>query len=151
MDECRWIPRVERWFDGESEASAEAERHVRACAVCAAHLEGLESLREGVRTAATRATIGDAQMPAFLRGIRDAIERPSPRHGRRAWVAATVSLAALIVASLAFTLLTGGPQGVRAVEVEHYATELEGATITTYASEDGAATVWVTMPDSEAP
>ena len=148
MAECRWIRKVERWFDGESAESRAVERHVTACDVCAAHLTRLRTIRKTVETVAARETIGDPQFPAFMDGIRGRVERPVRRRHRGFWALASLSAAALIVAVVTFTMLTGGPQEALATEVESCSTELEGATVGSYSSEDGTATVWVSMPEA---
>lgn len=149
MNTCRWIKETQRWCDGEAVDTEAVERHVAECAVCASHAEAIRVMRGGVQAAATREIISDAQFPAFMEGIREHIRPDRPL--RRGWRALTSlsATAALVVALIGFFLLTGGPQDVQAVEIELYETELEGATVTSYYSEDGTATVWVTMPEEE--
>ena len=148
MDRCRWLKRVERWFDGESADAQAVERHVAACSICADHVRCLRALRDGTAAVAVPETINDLQFPAFLTDIHERIGQPRRSH-RGFWALASAATAALIVAAAAFTLMTGGPQAVHAVEVESYATELEGASVCTYHTDNGTATVWVSMPKEE--
>ncbi len=148
MSECRWTPRVERWFDGESAEAEMVEQHLAVCAVCAEHLARLQVIRGGAEAVAVREAIGEPQLPAFIDGIRERVERPV-RWRAGFWTLVSLSAGALIVALSTLYLLTGGPQEALATEVESYSTELEGATVTTYLSEDGTATVWVSMPEKE--
>jgi len=150
MTRCRWTREVEHWIDGERGDPAAVEKHVAACEPCAAYLADLDRVRQGVQIAAVREAITDAQLPAFMEGIRERLEPPARRH-RGFWALASLSAAALVVALLAFSLLTGGPQEVLATEIESFNTELEGATVTSYLSEDGTATVWVTVPAEGTP
>ena len=143
MYACRWMNRIEALFDGEP-VDAAAERHVAACPVCSAHLAQLQRMREGVAVVARRESIQDAQFPAFYQGIQDRIEMPEPRMAHF-WTILSLTTAALIVAVTVFTVWAGGPGAVQATEVETVSTELNGAKVETYRSEDGVTTVWVTM------
>lgn len=150
MSTCRWMPKVERWFDGERTESAAIEGHVAACPACATHLAWLREVRAGIETVSVRETIGTSQLPAFLDGIRGRVEQPARGH-RGFWALASLSVAALVVALAAFTLLTGGPTEVQATEIESIQTDLEGASVTTYMAEDGTPTVLVSVPRDASP
>ena len=149
MAKCRRIREVEQWFDGELEGTGELERHVDGCPECAAHLEELRRFRTGVAATGAPEAIRDAQFPAFMEGIRERVEyRPFWRG--RLWALASVTAAALIVAVSAFLVLTdGSPERVEATVVESCSTDLEGATVTSYASETGVTTVWVRTMSQE--
>jgi len=146
MIDCRWTRRVEQWFDGESSEAAGVERHVAECARCAARLETLRAVRQTVSTVASSPEIRDAQLPAFLEGIRERLAVETPRHGnRRLWALVSLSAAALVVAFSAFIVFGGKPARVDATVVESCTSEIQGATITTYDSEQGVTTVWLTV------
>ncbi len=143
MNSCRWMKRVEACFDG-APADPAVERHTAACPVCAAHLEALRRMRAGVAAVAVRESVTDAQFPAFMRGIREGIERPE-RHHTGFWAVLSLTAAALIVAVATFAVFSGGTAPVRATEVESMSTDLQGAKVDTYRSEEGVTTVWITM------
>ena len=147
MDKCRWINAVERWFDGETSDAEPVMAHVAACPVCAAHLAQLQTLRRGVAALVTHEEIADAQFPAFVTGIRQGLERPP--YYRRFWTFASVTAAALIVAVSALLMFTGGSKTVDATVVESCSTEVAGATVTSYASENGVTTVRVEMSQDD--
>ena len=150
MDNCRRIRELERCFDGEADQTDELMRHVDACSACAAHLEELRRFRNGVGAVRSRQEIRDPQFPAFMDGIRERIEPVRRRHGG-IWALVSVTAAALIVAISAFLVITDGAQEkVEAtVRVESCSTELEGASVTSYASESGVTTVWVTLAQDD--
>ena len=143
MAKCRWIHRVERWFDGEDSTAAVSE-HVRACATCKDHVETLRAMRSAISEEAKHEAIGDAQFPAFMAGIRDQVSAP---RGRVAglWAYASLTAAALVVALSAFVIFSGGPQDVDASVVESATSDIEGAEVDVYSSENGTATVWVNL------
>jgi len=147
MTECRWITEVEKWFDGESADPQEVERHVDQCHACAAQLERLRLIRDGVEAVVERGTIDDPQLPAFMAGIRDRIDRPMRRR-RGVWALASAAAAAIVMVA-GFNVLMDRPPESLVTEVESFATELDGATVTTYLSDDGTATVWVSLPKEE--
>jgi len=146
MKKCRWIPNVERWFDKESVAS-DVRGHIESCPVCARHLDQLCAFRQAAH-AARGAEIGDAQFPAFMAGIRERVETPAPTR-RRGWRVAWVTMAALLVASAAFLVMTDGTRTVEATVVESYSSELEGAIVTTYASDTGVTTLLVQVSQDD--
>jgi len=146
MIDCRWTRRVEQWFDGESSEAAGVEQHIAECARCAAHLEMLRELRQTVAAATLRPGLREAQFPAFLDGIRERLTVETPRRGhRRLWALVSLSAAALVVAFSAFIVFGGKPARVDATVVESCTSEIQGATITTYDSEQGVTTVWITV------
>lgn len=148
MTSCRWLNEVGKWFDGASRDPQAVERHVASCAVCTAHWAQLRLLRDGVQAVAGHPEIADAQLPAFMEGIRGATLAPRRTH-RGFWAVASACVTALIIASVVFYAFTGGPREVMATEIESYSTELAGATVTTYLAEDGTATVCVFLPREE--
>ena len=60
---------------------------------------------------------------------------------RKTWLTIIVPL--LLVALAVFSVFTG-PEPVTATEVEFVSTELEGATVEVYNSENGVTTFWLT-------
>ena len=107
-------------------------------------------MRAGVSAVARREGISDAQFPAFMRGIQDGIDAPRPRPAGL-WAALSLSTAALIVAVAVFAVFFGGTSPAQATKVESMSTELPGATVDTYRSEDGVTTVWITMSKEQTP
>lgn len=150
MSKCLWTRKVESWLDGEFHDAAAVERHLASCTACAADAAQLRVIRERIKRSTSKETIAPAQLPAFLSGIRERIAQPEPRR-RGFWAWAPLTIAALIVALFAFSLLTGGPREALATEIESVHTDLEGATVTSYFSKDGTATVKVTVPMERAP
>jgi hypothetical protein len=139
----RWQQQLARRFDGEgaevSETQTPEER---------AYLAALERLRTGARAVATRAEIRDAQLPAFLHGIREGIQTP-PSY-RRVWALLSLSTAALLVALSAFLVFTWRNDDAASV-VEAASTQIQGATVSSYSQEDGTAVVWVRVPRRDLP
>jgi anti-sigma factor RsiW len=102
--------RVPEYFDGELSAgdAAAMERHLQGCAECAARLDELQRLREGMRAQLTyhRAHVG------VRSGLRQALDKHtahSPRSISRAsrpfwWGAVSGGLAAAAVFGVAFLL-----------------------------------------------
>lgn len=145
MQTCRWMKEVERGFDGETPQTAEMEAHVRACPACARYVAELESVRQGVSAHITNTpVISDAQFPHFMEGIRAGIETPV-RRPMRFWAAISLTAAALLVALATFSIFYGGPEKVRATEIESVSTDLEGATVDWYDTKEGVTTVWVNV------
>ena len=143
MRNCERNTEVERWFDGHS--AQDMAEHVTACPSCRQQLAQLETIRRGVGAVAEREEVRDAQFAAFYAGIEDRLTGVARPH-RGLWALASVTAAALLVA-LSLFLIAGGmdSEPVEATVIESYETELEGASITTYESENGVTTVWVTM------
>jgi len=138
---------IERWFDGESADPEPIKRHVAECASCSAHLAQLETVRKGVSALSRHEEIRDAQLPAFMTGIREGVERPVRWRG--VWAFVSIAAAALIVAASVLFIITNGPRTVNAVE--SCSTELEGATVSSYASGNGVTTVWVNLAPDDIP
>lgn len=148
MDTCRHQKDLERWFDGESPDSESVESHLAACPACTAQLDGLRRARAAVTTLAEAPEIPDAQFPAFLASLHEQLARPKPRHRGR-WALASAVAAALIVAVCVLVVFTPQPSPVAATIVESYTTEIDGATTTSYYSENGTATVWINVPEGD--
>jgi len=148
MSNCRWNKEVEAWFDGESAEPQAVEQHIAGCRACAAHLASLKAARNGVRAVAERHTIADAQMPAFMRGIREEIQKPSRGH-RALWVLASAATACMLALFSIYAVVTSGPNDSLRTEIQSYSTELEGATVQTRLAEDGTLLVWVSMPEGQ--
>lgn len=148
MARCRWIYRVEQWFDGEAAEPESIERHVETCAVCRAHLDQLRAMRTGVAAVNAREEIRDAQLPAFVAGIQERLTPPSRRHARL-WALVSLSAAALIVALATFFVVTNGLGKVDATVVESCSSDIQGATVTSYSSDNGVTTVWITVSEDD--
>ena len=146
MNKCRWLSRVEQWFDANMPEEHETARHVESCAVCRDELRLLRALRHGAQQTARRETIGDGQFPAFMAGVREGIEAPETAwRWNRAWAFASVAAAALITAGSVFAVFSGEPAPVEGTVVESWSTDLEDAEIRQYSSENGTQTVWVSV------
>ncbi|GMU93699.1 MAG: hypothetical protein AMXMBFR4_27570 [Candidatus Hydrogenedentota bacterium] len=110
------------------------------------YLSTLQRLRDGVQEIKTTPEITDAQFSAFMSGIREGIEaRPTGYRGL--WAAVSMVTAALVIAFSLFAVLDtfhqrGKLPAVQA-EVEKATTEIQGATVNSYTSDDGTAVVWV--------
>ena len=147
MDKCRFAKDLERWFDGESVDPEPIKGHLAECSICSAHLAQLEAVRQGVSALSHHEEIRDAQFPSFMTGIRESVERPV--RWRAVWAFVSVAAAALIVAASVLFIVTNGPRTVNAVE--SCSTELEGATVSSYASGNGVTTVWVNLAPDDIP
>lgn len=156
MSKCSWDKDIQRWFDGESANVEAVERHLDTCGVCRARLEELQALRDATQVqTALIPGVADAQMNAFLSGIRQRIEEEAvvssaPRfYWRRLWAYASLAAAALIVAVSALVVFSPRPEKASATVVESVKTEVDGANVKTYKSKDGSATVWVNLPQDD--
>jgi len=149
MAKCGFTREVERWFDGEPVEPEPIKRHLTECASCAAYLAQLETLRHGVSASLRHEAIHETQFPAFMSGIRE--KAGQPIRWRGIWALASVAAAALIVAASVLFVVSDGPSTVDAVVIESCSTEIEGATVSSYASEDGVATVWVDLAPDDIP
>ena len=145
MSECRWIRTVEQWFDGACADAQRVSEHLAACPECAAYARRLRVLRDGAAAVAKQEEVRDPQFAAFMAGIREQIQVPRRRH-RGAWALVSLTAAALIVAAATFLVLSNGPRTADATVVESCSTEIQGATVTSYATENGVTTVWVKVP-----
>lgn len=150
MGTCDYHEQVERWIDGECADAAGIEKHLTACPACRAYAEQAHRMREGVHAVTERATIADAQFPAFFDTIREGVNHPPRRPAR--WALLSMTAAAIIVAisvvSIAFNVSNDPIQPVRA-EVEAVSTEIDGATTTTDYDDDGTTTVWLNVPEGK--
>ncbi len=150
MSKCRWTKQAEAWADGEAGNPAAVEAHVEACAACRAHVEGLRIVRAGVAAVRRNDEIRDPQLAAFVSGIRERLEEPPRSRSRsRFWALLSLSAAALIVALSAFFMITNGLGKVDATVVESCGSDLQGATVTSYSSDNGVTTVWVTASEDD--
>lgn len=141
MGKCRWTYEVEAYFDQEAPQPAKVEAHLGECAHCAGHLAQLESVRQGVVEVRRVEHIQDAQMRAFLDGMRDQLEVAPARSVRSIWAALSLVTAALVAALAVFSIFTG-PEPIRATEVESISTELEGFTLD-FSSKDNVTTIFL--------
>jgi anti-sigma factor RsiW len=139
---------VERWFDGASAESDAVDTHLARCPECAARVAQWRLLRDGAAAVGKRQAIGDGQFAAFIRGIHDRMGAPSRRYGG-VWALVSITAAALIVAVAILLVLTNGPATVNATVVESCSSDIQGATVTSYASENGVTTVCVTVAEDD--
>jgi len=135
---------LERWFDGESGASAEMEERMASSPEMARHAAFLKTVRSGAETIKDAPEIRDEQFDTFMHGIRNDIhQRPTGFGFRNLWAVASVVTAAIVVAISTLVIFSEGPNEVSArTEIEAISTELEGATVDVETSEDGQ-TVWI--------
>ena len=150
MAKCKWMSEIERHFDGQSLRTAEVVQHLATCSSCAAYQKQLEGLRRGVKASVQQEEIRDAQFTAFMDGIRESVTAQAnvavaPR--RRWWAWMSLTAAALLVSVATFVVLTNGqkPVDATATVVESCTTDLEGGAVTSYKSDAGVTTVWVTV------
>lgn len=150
MNNCRWMTEVEKWFDGQATNAGQVESHIQTCTTCQKHLAGLKQLRRLSTMLKQTNTneIRDFQLPAFIQGIHEGIDQPL-RRPHRIWAIISITAAALIVAISTFLVLTNGTDTVDATVIESTSSDLDGATIRTYDTEDGVATVWITGPQED--
>lgn len=142
---------LEAWFDGRLPADA-IEEHALSPAL-KGHLALLRALRNGAQASAEAMphAINDAQLPAFLAGIREQAEgEPAGLRWPSLWAYASVAAAAVVVALSTLFIVAGGPEEVKAQsEVQTYSSELEGATIDAYTSDNGTAVIWINAPEAD--
>lgn len=150
MRKCSWDKRVALWFDGAAAPTAPEAEHVAQCDHCSAQVAQWGVLRSAASETAACEGIGEGQFPAFLDGIRDRVQTPvRPQGHRQLWAALSLTAAALIVAISAVLVFRDGPLPVDATVIESCSTELEGATIRSYSSDEGVATVWITVSQDD--
>ena len=138
---------VERWFDGEL-TDASIESHIDSCASCREHVEFLTVCRGAVESLGDAPVISDAQMPAFLEGIREEVASTPSRSFRGLWAMASMAAAAVIVAVSMMTITSDGPEPVAADSiVETVSTEIDGASVELFKTDDDTQTVWVNVPE----
>ena len=149
MKTCRYEKDVERWFDGELDGAAAIQAHVDTCAACAETLELLRLTRQGVRAVSAEHEIADEHLPAYLDALRRRVEEPK-RSYAGLWAFASIAAAALIVSFSTLVMFSDGPAPVEArTVIEDASTEIDGATTSSYYSDDGTATVWVNVPEGD--
>ncbi len=151
MDRCRWAKTVEQWFDEGMTPDTPAARHAAQCASCVQTLAILEQMREGAQITARREAISNSQFPAFMEGIREGIEAAQAPawHFNRLWTLSSVAAAALIASASLFAVFTGERGEVEGSVVESYSTDLENADVSSYSTENGTTTVWVTTAEED--
>lgn len=110
--------------------------------------DALLRFRQGAKQAARAPEISDTQFNAFMEGVREGIAAPAPRF-TGLWTLASAATVALIILVSLLAFFAGGPEPVRATEVESVSTELQGVTINYYDNPQGVSTVKVTMPESD--
>ncbi len=147
MKQCRYTSQIEAVFDGEQKGTPELERHLETCPVCSATLAFLKQLREGVKHIPHPEPVADPQFPAFMAGVREALDTPD-RRPRGFLAVASLMTAAMVVALATFVMIKGGPDPVRATEVE-VSTDIEGAEVGWYDSEDDSITIWINMAEDD--
>lgn len=132
-------------FDGERISENAAPLSEEAQAV----LREMGLLREGVAAIKREEVIADEQFPTFMRGIREELEAPVHQHHRGLWAAASLVAAAMLTTISLLYIFAGGPDEVKANEVEYVNTDLEGAEIQQYDGEDGTTTLWIRVSNDE--
>ncbi len=146
MKRQTWQERIERYRDGElPDAAAHDIEEMLEEPAHRAYDASLTALGAAARAAMPRAEIADAQLPAFMAGIRDGVETPQRGH-RGFWALASLSTAGLIVALSVFSVIMLNSQDAVHSTVEAATTEIEGAEIDTYTDE---AVVWVSDTGSD--
>ncbi len=148
MSTCRYLERVERWFDGEMAESQDLEKHVAGCSPCAARLEELKTLRAAVDSARAREEIGDAQFPSFMQRIEEEIQSPK-RRPVGLWALASVAAAAVVVAFSLLSIVSPGPEPLQAVSIEESSTDIDGATTESVYVNEETTMVWINLPDGD--
>ena len=148
-NQCSFQPEVERWFDGEHKDSESLNSHIESCESCKAHVAFLRECRDAVAAMPAAPVIADAQMPAFLEGIADAVHTPR-RRSAGFWAMASALTAALIVAVSFITIVSTGPEPVGAKSIiETVSTEIDGATVEILDEDSGTPTAWINLPPGE--
>lgn len=150
MKRQSWQQQMEQYRDGEMPPSDACEIEALLESPEGRNYDAtLEALSAAARQAMPREHIADAQLPAFVAGIREGVEAPERSH-RGFWALASLSTAALIVALSVFSVIMLNSQDAVHSTVEAAASEIEGAEIDTYTDEeDGTAVVWVSDTGSD--
>lgn len=144
---CSFNQEVERWFDGENDASSTLESHIATCESCSEHLAFLTECRNAIGAMPATPTIADTQIPSFLQGIADEVHAPRRRF-TGLWAMASALTAALIVAVSTMTMLSPGPDIVGAeTQIEDVSTEIDGATVEILDRDTATPTIWVNLPE----
>lgn len=152
MFENKQLMKVEALLDGETQYAAGAEEILVRDPKAAAHLEAMRHLRGALELRPSVPVIADAQFSAFMAGIRDQIEAPAAASGgahRSWWAMASLAAASLLVAASALYIFSGGPEPVRASEVESVSTDIAGATTGYEYAPDGNTTVWIEIAEDD--
>lgn len=141
--------RLEAWFDGHLPADAVDETSL--APELKAHLKMLRAMRGGVEATQKPHEIADAQLSSFLAGIREEAQgEPIAPRWPGLWAYASVAAAAVVVALSTLFIVAGPPGEVAAQsEVQSYSSEIEGATVDAYTSDDGTAVVWINAPEAD--
>lgn len=112
------------------------------------YMKILKITRDTVRKQKNQNQIDDQQFSAFWRGIEKALVTPKPDK-QPLWTVLSLSAAALLVAASIFTIFFGKAKpAVAQTVVEELATDLQGARVGWFSSEDGA-TVYVSFAEKD--
>ena len=142
----RKLIRIEKMFDQEPVENGEAILSEAPGTYASDHLKTLRRIREAVRSPKNRKQIGDAEFPLFWKGIEKALLTPQPEK-QPVWAIVSLAAAALLVAASIFTIFFGKTEPVVAQTiVEELTTDIEGARVGWFSSEDGA-TVYVSFAE----
>jgi hypothetical protein len=146
-NQCSYQQEVERWFDGEHNASDSLKAHIDSCETCSAHIAFLTECREAIDAMPAAPKIADAQMSAFLEGIAEGVHEPRRRF-TGLWAMASAVTAALIVAVSAMTIMSTGLEPVVAESfVETVSTDIDGATVEIVEDDFTTPTIWLHLPE----
>jgi len=142
------MKRLEQWFDGELQDGELDLDLLLNDAAAVQQLQVLRTMRSGVEAVRTKAEIADPQFQAFMEGIRDRVQKSTPRW--RGWWGVLSLTAALLVAAIStFAIISYGPKQVSAeTEVEQSSTGIKGGTTTVEKTENGTI-VWVETPQKD--
>ena len=113
-----------------------------------AYVAEMQRIREGVRAVSEAPSISDVQFNAFMSGIREQIEAPQSRRG--VWALLSLSTAALLVALSVFVVFMSGHSTTESV-VEAATTQLPGATVNSYATQNGTQVIRISTPSRDVP
>ncbi len=149
MAACHWERKVTTYFDQETVEKDAVETHLLVCADCREHLDILETVRQyTTEVRENTPKIRDEQMPAFMRGIEDALAEAPVKSHKSLWAMLSLVTAALVMAVATFSIFTG-PGPAKATEIESVSTELEGATVEWYDMDNGVTTVWINVSEDD--
>ena len=146
-NQCTFQKEVERWFDGEVESAAAVGSHLESCVSCTAHVAFLTECRDAIASLPAGPEIADGQMPAFLEGIAEGVQRPR-RRSTGFWAMTSAVTAAVIVAVSALTIFSpGAPPAVAGSEVEVVSTDIDGATVEIIDGDSATPGIWLNLPE----
>ena len=135
MKPCQWFPKIERYLDDELQDTTTTEAHLQQCPLCTQHLNHLKKMRNAITENRNTPQIQEAQFPAFMQGIQQRKNtQTNPFKGW--WALASLTAAAILVAVATISIFRPQDKPVNATEVESVSTELEGATVDWYESDD---------------